>query len=214
MKGKSIKFVCIFLFSTFDFLFLTYFIMNKRFATIFVVFGIVFFILGALLYYRNYFKTCCAPDVIGDVSVVEEITPGVTIVQGEEGRILRNERDGYEVEVGDGLEVVYVDKKTISIGEKNKSLETSHEGYEIIVYDKKIDDINFWLNNWISESNCPECYVNIEKKGDYYRLEDIGGMGTIINYFFINGGKIFQITLFDPNLIIEDLLGKINFSLL
>ncbi len=178
--------------------------MNRRLATILVILGIVFFIFGFWLYINQE----RGDDIIsGDV--VEEIAEGVFIVEGsvkgaspsakasgdKVGRVLRNERDGYEVVVSD--KKVVEEKNGFSFYNDDNA---DFPVYTIRVLDNNGLDLNAWLQKyheekWLMFYDEKEIFELGSQKG--YKIKNEGSP-EYFSYYFLSDNDIFIISTPQP----------------
>ncbi|NCO05194.1 MAG: hypothetical protein GW939_03550 [Candidatus Magasanikbacteria bacterium] len=137
----------------------------------------------------------------------------INIYKDKEKTFLSDDSLGLTLEIEPNWKILYSDKNTISVGPSDQNETANTEGYEISVFnfDKSIPLKN-WIDDWILNSNCPDCYSSPNKlQEELYLVEDHGSLNYIANYFLLKDNTIYQITLFDENISFQEIMKKIKF---
>ncbi|MBT3539343.1 hypothetical protein HOF40_00095 [Candidatus Parcubacteria bacterium] len=181
---------------------------------LFIFTGIFLLILIGYMGYSLYTNPALAPT---EENIAEmDLPEGVSIVERDGERFVRDEGNEVEIKIGDEWGVKYIDDKFISVGPMDSTLDGKDDGFDVGVYTIENNDLNQTeqINNWIENSNCPECYEQpMLVEDNLYKLVDVGSIGEIINYFYFLKDNLYLITVSDSQSDINNIIKNIIFDL-
>jgi len=188
--------------------------MSKSSYYTFLVIAVLLVAAGIFYYLSRPVSAPSTTPVDKSTSTVSGLPEGVSMVERDGEKYVRDERNKVEIEIEKDWKVNFVDTTTLSIGPERNLKDVSSEGVEVAKYSLDNNSLKNWLQNWKTNSNCPECYGDpVLVEDNVYKYVDNGSMGDIVNYFVQHKLDVFQITVFDSKANINDVLKRINFDL-